>query len=151
VQLHFILHPTYDFQNAAEQIARIVRADKTHPPLVLSISGSDLTLMTGLPSIDDDFGTMELADRVKAYHPGWYAAWNDMEDDKADALTPLYHVERVAAFPAMDDADRNLLILYRLDPADTAAEAAPHIPKRRTPKPLVTRLGQQPSTNQLQH
>ena len=150
-QINFILHPTYDFQNAAEQIAQIVRADKTHPPLVLSISGSDLTLMTGLPSIDDDFGTMELADRVKAYHPGWYAAWNDMEDDKADALTPLYHVERVAAFPAMDDADRNLLILYRLDPADTAAEAAPHIPKRRTPKPLVTRLGQQPSTNQLQH
>jgi hypothetical protein len=150
-QLHFILHPTYDFRNAAAQIAALVRADTTHSNLILSISGSDITLMTGLPSIDDDFGTMELPDRVKAYHPGWYIAWNDVEDDKTEALTPLYELERVAAFPAMDDPDRNLLILYRLDPATAPAQPAPHAPKKRTPRPLVTKLGQQPSTNQLQH
>ena len=150
-QLHFILHPTYDFRNAAEQIAALVRADKTHSNLILSISGSDITLMTGLPSIDDDFGTMELPDRVRAYRPGWYVAWNDVEDDKTEALAPLYDLVRVAAFPAMDDPDRNLLILYRLDPAEAPAKPATHPPKQRTPKPLVTQLGQQPSTNQLQH
>jgi hypothetical protein len=150
-QLHFILHPTYDFRNAAEQIAALVRADKTHSNLILSISGSDITLMTGLPSIDDDFGTMELPDRVRAYRPGWYVAWNDVEDDKTEALAPLYDLVRVAAFPAMDDPDRNLLILYRLDPAEAPAKPATHPPKQRTPKPLVTKLGQQPSTNQLQH
>ena len=76
----------------------IVMADSTHPHLVLSISGSDITLMTGVPSIDDDFGTMELAERVRTYRPGWYAAWNELDDDKMDALTPLYHIERVRAF-----------------------------------------------------
>jgi hypothetical protein len=150
-QMHCILHPTYDFRNAAEQIAALVRADKTHSNLILSISGSDITLMTGLPSIDDDFGTLELPDRVRAYHPGWYVAWNDVEDDKTEALAPLYQLVRIAAFPAMDDADRNLLILYRLDPATAPAQPATHAPKQRTPRPLVTKLGQQPSTNQLQH
>jgi hypothetical protein len=150
-QLHFVLHPTYDFRNAAQQIAALVRADKTHSNLILSISGSDITLMTGLPSIDDDFGTLELPDRVRAYHPGWYVAWNDVEDDKTEALAPLYQLVRVAAFPAMDDADRNLLILYRLDPATAPAQPVTHAPKQRTPRPLVTKLGQQPSTNQLQH
>ena len=149
LQFSFILHPEYTFEAAANGIKRIVLADPTHPHLVLSISGSDLTLMTGLPSIDDDFGTLELADRVKQYRPGWYAAWNELDDDKMDALTPLYHIERVAAFPAMDDPDRNLLILYRLDPSLETVPVRTH--KHHTPKPLVTKMGQQPSTNQLEH
>jgi hypothetical protein len=151
LQLHFIRHPTYQFEAAAQGIKRIVLADKQHSHLILSISGSDLTLMTGLPSIDDDFGTLDLGERVRQYRPGWFATWNEVDDDKADALTPLYHLVRVAAFPAMDDPDRNLLILYRLDPAVQAPVAAPRRGKRHTPRPLVTRLGQQPSTSQLQH
>jgi hypothetical protein len=149
LQLDLVLHPTYEFQAAARGIARIVRADPTHSNLVLSISGSDLTLMTGLPSIDDDFGTLDLDQRVKQYRPGWYAAWNELDDDKMDALTPLFHPVRVAAFPAMDDPDRNLLILYRLDPI----VETPSLPRRgrTTPKPLRTRLGQQPTTQQLEH
>lgn len=128
--LGYILHPEYTFSAAAEQIRRIVDSDHTHNPLVLSISGSDLSLMTGLPSICDDFGTMELSDRVKAYHPGWYVAWNQVDDDKMDALTALYRLRRVASFPAMDDPERNLMILYRLDPL-------PSGPRHRTPHPMT--------------
>lgn len=141
--------PTYTFEAAAHAVAAIVREDKTHSNLVLSISGSDLSLMTGLPTIDDDFGTLDLGARVKQYRPGWYAAWNELDDDKMDALMPLYHVERVAAFPAMDDPDRNLLILYRLDPTIETAPLKRH--KKPTPKPLQTKVGQQPTTVQLEH
>jgi hypothetical protein len=105
--------------------------------------------MTGIRSIDDDFGTDDLDVRVKKYRPGWYVAWNDVEDDKADALTPLYNLERVAQFPVMDDPDRNLLILYRLEPKQPTAPV--HRLLRHTPKPLVTKLGQQPSVDQLTH
>jgi len=67
-----------------------------------------------------------------------------------DALDPTYHLQRVAAFPAMDDPERNLLILYRLDPA------IPGTPPRRHRKPNIPRLlqtnfGQQPSPIQLEH
>ena len=140
-QLQFVLHPKYTYVNAAAAIARIVRTDRTQSPLLLSVSGSDLTLMTGLPSINDDFGTLVLDDRVQLYKPGWFVAWNQIDDDKMDALQSLYRPVRVAAFPAMDDPDRNLLILYRLDPALTAAlhgRAKPHIPKH-----VRSRLGQQ--------
>jgi 4-amino-4-deoxy-L-arabinose transferase-like glycosyltransferase len=147
--LHFLRTPDYTFTTAAAQIHRIVAADHTHNPLVLSISGSNLSLMTGLPSICDDFGTMDLAVRVRAYRPGWYVAWNQVDDDKMDALTPMYHLQRVAAFPAMDDPERNLLILYRLDPA--APTAPPHHHRKLVPHLLQTSLGQQPSTTQLQH
>ena len=105
--------------------------------------------MTGIRSICDDFGTLELADRVKKYKPGWYVAWNQIDDDKMDALTPYYHIERVAAFPAMDDPDRNLLIVYRLD----ESVETPVVKRKRKgpPRALVTKVGQQPSTNQLEH
>jgi hypothetical protein len=148
-QIDYLRNPTYGFEAAAQSIKRIVLADKDHPHLILSISGSDLTLMTGLPSICDDFGTDDLDVRVKKYRPGWYVAWNDVEDDKADAITPLYTMNRVAAYPAMDDPDRNLLIVYRLDPKEPTAPV--HRQRRHTPKPLITKHGQQPSVPQLEH
>jgi hypothetical protein len=150
-QIGFVLHPTYDFKNAAQDIRTLVLADKTHSHLILSISGSDLTLMTGLPSIDDDFGTDSLQDRIKQYRPGWFATWNEVDDDKADSLTPQYQLQRIAAWPVYDDPDRNLLILYRLNPWPEP-QLAPHPPaKHHIPKPLVTKLGQQPSNEQLEH
>jgi len=151
-QIDFVLHPTYEFQIAAQNIKRIVLADPAHSQLILSISGSDLTLMTRLPSIDDDFGTMDLDVRARAYQPGWYVAWNDIEDDKMESLAPYFRIERVASFPALDDPERNQMILYRLDPVTPQQNASPQ-PQRKapTPKPLVTKMGQQPSTEQLQH
>ncbi len=147
--LGYVAHPEYTFADAADRIRQIVAADRGHNPLVLSISGSDLSLMSGVPSICDDFGTMDLAVRVRAYQPGWYVAWNQVDDDKMDALTPLYHLKRVASFPAMDDPERNLLILYRLDPATSPAPR----PRRTKPVPklLQTSFGQQPNPIQLEH
>jgi hypothetical protein len=148
--VHFLRHPQYTFLSAARQIAAYIRQqqrlDPSHSALVLSISGSDLSLMTGLHSICDDFGTAELADRARQYNPGWDVSWNLLEDDKMDALTPAFHVQRVATFPAMDDQDRNQLVLYRLDPAGTQA---PH-PRARVRR-AHPRVGQQPSLLQLEH
>ena len=147
--LEFVRSPEYDFTQAATDLSRIVRAEKGHSPLLLSISGSDISLMTGLPSICDDFGTMALEDRAALYRPGWYATWNEVDDDKMDALSPLFHLVRVASFVAFDDPDRNLLILYRLDPPE--AEQRRKKQQKAVPKRLQTKMGQQPSASQLEH
>ena len=148
--LRYVRTPDYTFTRAAAQIHNIISSDPTHNPLILSISGSQLSLMTGLPSICDDFGTMDLPVRIEAYHPGWYIAWNQVEDDKMDALSPAYHLQRIAAFPAFDDPERNLLILYRLDPAAPTLPALPH--RRSThPRLIRTTFGQQPRPTQLEH
>ena len=107
--------------------------------------------MTGLHSICDDFGTLDLDDRLELYKPGWYAAWNHVEDDKMDALAPLFHLERVAAFPAYDDPERNLLVLYRLESAGEHRAERRRRAHRAIPRRLRTRTGQQPSPLQLQH
>ncbi|CAN5527657.1 hypothetical protein BH10ACI4_BH10ACI4_32240 [soil metagenome] len=152
--IRFVQTPDYSFAAAATQIQKIIAADHTqnptHNPLVLSISGSNLSLMTGLPSICDDFGTLELPDRIKAYKPGWFVTWNQVDDDKMDALSPLYQLQRVASFPVMDDPERNLMILYRLEPAAPDRPLTPHR-RKPIPRPLQTKIGQQPSETQLVH
>jgi 4-amino-4-deoxy-L-arabinose transferase-like glycosyltransferase len=155
--ISFIRHPEYTWIGTAGQIAETIeRQVAAHPgqsKLLLSISGSDISLMTGLPSICDDFGTMTLPDRVATYKPGWFATWNDVEDDKMDALAPMYRLMRVAAFPAFDDPDRNLLILYRLDAVGLPGPKGR--PGRRrsmsVPQRLRTKVGEQPSPVQLKH
>jgi hypothetical protein len=62
-----------------------------------------------------------------------------------DALTPAFHVQRIATFAAMDDQDRNQLILYRLDPAGQQPN------RHKRPRRAHPRLGQQPSPLQLGH
>ncbi len=152
--LHYVRRPEYTLVRAAAGISAFIAhdriADPAHNPLLLSVSGSEISLITGLPSICDEFGTLGLEDRVDRYKPGWFATWNEIKDEDMDALDPQYHVERVATFPAMDDPDRNQLILYKLYPAGTEP---PRPPRKRaaTPRRLRTPLGQQPSLQQLQH
>jgi len=56
------------------------------------------------------------------YRPGWYAEWNEIDPGTLVDLEDQYSLRQVAAFPAFDDPDRNLLILYRLDPLPTAQQ-----------------------------
>ncbi|WP_263411494.1 ArnT family glycosyltransferase [Terriglobus tenax] len=135
--LHYVRTPEYTYLNAAKRIRSTIDADPRGNHLVLSISGSNLALMTGLPAICDDFGTMDLDKRVAAYKPGWFIAWNIVEDDKMDALAPLYKLTRVAEYPALDDPERNLLIVYRLDPKD---EPKPVKKPRKQPQFMATSL-----------
>jgi len=153
----YALHPEYSFVSAAGQLRDTIDRETAvrpgHSRLVLSISGADFSLITGLPSICDDFGTMTLPDRVAAYRPGWFATWNDVEDDKMESLAPLYSLVRVGEWPAFDDPDRNLLILYRLDPLPIPGP--PGRPGRRrslsVPHRLRTKVGEQPTVLQLKH
>jgi 4-amino-4-deoxy-L-arabinose transferase-like glycosyltransferase len=113
---HYVTHPEYTFLNAAQDITHYIDQHPNGNRLLLSISGDNITLMTHLPAICDDFGTWDLPMRIHTYHPGWFATWNEIDPGTLEDLQTQYTVERVASFHAFDDEDRNLLILYKLHP-----------------------------------
>lgn len=136
--LEYALHPEYTLRAAAEGIARYIQAhpDKPLPvgaslhgppflsksPLLLSISGDDITLFTGQAAICDDFGTDSLPDRIARYRPGWYAEWNEMDPGTLEDIHAAgYRLQPAAQWHALDDEDRDELFLYRMvrvaDPA----------------------------------
>jgi hypothetical protein len=157
----FVRQPEYTFLSAVNQIHDAIERQRAedraagrpmHPEMVLSISGAEMQLMTGVPSICDDFGTMTLPDRIAAYPPGWFLTWNDVEDDKMEALAPAYRLVRAGAWAAFDDPDRNLMILYRLDPVASPGRGnSRNRRKLRVPRRLQTRVGEQPDLRQLEH
>jgi len=138
--LWFAFHPQYTFVNAARNLTNYIDLHPNGNRLLLSISGSNIALITGLPAICDDFGTLDLPDRIRKYQPGWYAAWNDLDPGTLEDLHTQFNLQQVASFPAYDDEDRDNLILYKLIPI------AQEMPKPRRPRrwrrlPLGAELG----------
>ncbi|HTX40233.1 MAG TPA: hypothetical protein VMD25_00290 [Acidobacteriaceae bacterium] len=114
--IRYVRHPQYTWLTAATNLTRYI---DTHPApnrLLLSISGDQIALTTHLPAICDDYGPWDLPYRIHVYQPSWYAAWNAIDDDTLADLQTQFSIEQVAAFPAFDAAERDLLILYRLHP-----------------------------------
>jgi 4-amino-4-deoxy-L-arabinose transferase-like glycosyltransferase len=117
----YLRHPQYEFLHAAQGIARIIHRNPG-PHLLLSVSGDEISLITGLPAIGDDYGTWDLPYRMHTYRPAWYAAWNDIDSGDLEDIHTLDSLEQVAQFPAFDDPDRDLLVLYRLVPLSAARQ-----------------------------
>ena len=112
----YATHPEYTWVTAARNLTRYVNEHPNGKRLVVSISGDEMTLTTHLPTLCDDFGTMDFADRLGKYQPGWWAGWNSLDPGTLEDLHTHYSLEQVASFPAFDDPDRNVLVLFKLHP-----------------------------------
>jgi 4-amino-4-deoxy-L-arabinose transferase-like glycosyltransferase len=118
----FIRHPEYTSLNAAKGVTSYIDQHPGPHRLLLSISGDNIRLITGLPAICDDYGTWDLPYRIHTYQPGWYASWNELDPGSLVDIETQYSLERVADFTAFDDPDRNDLILYRMVPLPPARQ-----------------------------
>jgi len=108
----FIAHPKRQFFDAANSIHKIVRSDPEQNQMISGVSGTQISLMTGIPSINDAHGPQE---RAAKDQPGWFLAWTELPSD-ATARFPVFQLEEVAAYPVFDDPGRTPLILYKMVP-----------------------------------
>jgi 4-amino-4-deoxy-L-arabinose transferase-like glycosyltransferase len=110
----YAAHPQYSFLEAAQSVAAVVRADGGGP--LLSDSGDDITLMTGLPAVAEAYQVHGLDALLERYKPGWYAAWPGWEDAAIKAVGERYRLDEVARYRVFDDPRRQTLVLYKLSP-----------------------------------
>ena len=121
---HILIRRDYDLRDAARSIALIVHAHPEHKQLIMGVSGNQLSLMTGIPSINDGFGVESSAQKVETYKPGWTVVWNDTPPDSTAFAG--YTLEKMASYPIFDDEDRTTLILYKIVPdAATSLNSPP--------------------------
>jgi hypothetical protein len=114
--LDYALHPEYTFVPAIESMTRYIDQHPTSKRLLLSTSSDQITLISHLPTICDDFGTQDLVSKLRAYQPGWFATWNYVDPGTLEDLHNHYSLEQVASFHALDDPDRDVLVLFKLHP-----------------------------------
>ena len=112
---NFLAHRQYQFYEAAKSIQATVNADRGANRLLLGTSADQLSLMIGIPAINDGYSSEDLTEKVSRYQPGWYVSWNDLDQDILESLTD-YRLDQVASYPVFDHEDRNRLKLYRMVP-----------------------------------
>ncbi len=119
--MSYVLNPEYTFVNAAWQVTRYIDQHPNGKRLLVSISGDQISLVTHLPTLCDDFGTPsstypDLEAKLAGYQPGWFATWNDIDPGTLADIHTHFSLEQVASFRAFDDPDRNVLVLFKLHP-----------------------------------
>jgi hypothetical protein len=124
--LKYAAHPEYTFVTAAENLTHYIDTHPNANRLLVSVSGDEISLITHVPSLCDDFGTMDLPAKLGAYRPGWFASWNDLDPGTLEDLHTRYSVEQVATFPALDDPERHALVLFKLHPLPNGRVRDPH-------------------------
>ncbi|MFP5232140.1 MAG: ArnT family glycosyltransferase [Acidobacteriota bacterium] len=112
--LEDVLHQEYSYWEAAQGIAAIVAADGGSRPMLLSDSGDDLTLWTGLPAVSATRTTHGLDAVLARYQPGWFAAWPGREDVAIAQVGMRYRMDAVARYRVFDDPRQQILVLYKL-------------------------------------
>jgi len=112
----YVLHPRWDMVTASEGMAAKMRADRTVPLMLLSNSGDDVTLFTGVPAVAWEFHTDGFGALLDRYQPGWYAEWSPEEDAVKAKLETRYKVTEVARYRVFDLPLKDWMILYRLEP-----------------------------------
>jgi hypothetical protein len=118
---NFAAHPEYTFVTAAQQLTQYIDEHPNGKRLLVSISGDEISLVTHIPALCDDFGTPtgvfpDLVSKLAFYKPGWYATWNDIDPGTLEDLHNRFSLEQVATFRAFDDPERNRLVLFKLHP-----------------------------------
>jgi hypothetical protein len=114
--LNYAAHPEYTFVEAAQHLTQYMDAHPNGKRILVSISADQIALVSHVQTLCDDFGTEELPAKLAAYQPGWYAAWNDLDPGTLEDLHIHFSLEQVASFPALDDPERKVLVLFKLHP-----------------------------------
>jgi hypothetical protein len=114
--VNYAAHPEYTFVDAARRLTQYIDAHPNGNRLLVSSSGDEITLITRLPALCDDFGTLDLPSKLARYQPGWFASWNDLDPGTLEDIHTHYSLEQAASFRAYDDTDRNILVLFKLHP-----------------------------------
>ena len=133
--LRYVLHPQYTWVTAANNLTRYIDEHPNGKRTLVSMSGDEITLITHLPSLCDEFGTTDLDQKLALYQPGWFASWNDLDPDTLEDLHTHYSLEQVAIFPAFDDPNRNKLVLFKLHPLPNGQVRAKGDGTMRVPLP----------------
>ena len=133
--LSYAAHPEYTFVDAAQRLTRYIDAHPNGNRMLVSVSGDEITMMTHLPSLCDDFGMEDLPVKLAQYQPGWWATWNDIDTGTLEDLHIHYSLEQVAAFRAMDHPERNELVLFKLHPLAGGKLRDPDVENLQVPLP----------------
>jgi 4-amino-4-deoxy-L-arabinose transferase-like glycosyltransferase len=113
----YLSHPEYTFVNMAREVTAITTQESsTKTPLILGNFSAGLSLITGIPYVNSEFGTIPLADRLKYYPATHYVALGNEEETKSQ-LEEWYTLKQIKSWDVFHNYLRGQQVyLYELIP-----------------------------------
>ncbi len=111
--LYFVARPTYTLLKATDGVKRLVDSD---PGAIISHNAFEITLFTGLPGVNEDYGEEPIRWRVAHYQPHWYVKQGYWVDGgvMARAIGDEYRFEEAGEFQVFNHTPG--YVVYRLVP-----------------------------------
>ncbi len=88
--------PKFSFVEMAQDVEARIEAGGGNRLLIGNMANS-ISLATGVPSVNSELGTRDLAWKLGEYHPGYYIALGD-EKPTVRALGEVYDLQRLASY-----------------------------------------------------
>jgi 4-amino-4-deoxy-L-arabinose transferase-like glycosyltransferase len=115
--LYFVARPTSTLLEAAEGVKALVESD---PGVIISHNAFELTLFTGLPGINEDYGEEPIRQRVAHYRARWWVRQGYWDDGSLmnNGVGDQYRFVEAGQFQVFNH--RPGYIVYRMVPAKDA-------------------------------
>ncbi len=117
----YLLHPQYSLVNASVAIKQVIVAEhKVNPAqseLLIGRGADEISLLSGgMATIDSD-GAMPLAEKLDAYHPGWFMDFTGgLPTLRMETVAAHRRMVKSAVFPELDRYRHAGIALYRILP-----------------------------------
>jgi Dolichyl-phosphate-mannose-protein mannosyltransferase len=119
---NYLAHPGYSLVDASLGIKRTISAQsgagqfEASEQLLIGRGANEVSLLAnGLPAMDTD-GPMPLAEKLDAYHPGWFMDWTDDRPARHATVAEKRTLVQRAIFSDLDCFDGAGIVLYQLFP-----------------------------------
>ena len=91
-----LVSPQFSFIEMAQDVEAQIEA-RGGDPLLIGNMANSISLATGLPSINSELGTRDLAWKLEKYRPGYYIALGE-EKPTVRALSEVYELQPLASY-----------------------------------------------------
>ncbi len=111
--VYFVARPTYTLLKATDGVKRLV---ESNPGAVISHNAFEITLFTGVPGVNEDYGEEPIRWRVAHYQPHWWVKQGYWIDGTvmAHAIGDQYRFEEAGEFQVFNHTPG--YVVYRLVP-----------------------------------
>jgi hypothetical protein len=122
--LNYVCHPEYTWMYMTNDLKAQIAADRCKAPVLLGHFSNSITLATGIPSVNEQFGTNNLDYRITRYHPNYYVCLGEIKPNVRTTLQKYFTPRKIKAYDVYNNyLTGEPVVLYRLEtrPDSTAA------------------------------
>jgi len=113
--VRYIASPNYSWITMAEDVKSQIENDGLMNSVLLGHFSNSISLVTGIFSINDHWGSRDLEFKIKEYDPNYYVCLGSIDEDIGTVMERYYYIEKIKEYDVFDNYyTGEPVVLYKL-------------------------------------